>query len=58
MADDVADHKTLTKHQKIKILKSFDNAILKNKQSHNKVLQDMILEFKGLPSGKNIPEIF
>ena len=52
MADDVADHKTLTKHQKIKILKSFDNAILKNKQSHNKVLQDMILEFKGLPSGK------
>ena len=39
MADDVADHKTLTKHQKIKILKSFDNAILKNKQSHNKVLQ-------------------
>ena len=52
MADDVADHKTLTKHQKIKILKSFDNAILKNKQSHNKVIQDMILEFKDLPSGK------
>ena len=52
MADDVADHKTLPKHQKIKILKSFDDAILKNKQSHNKVLQDMILEFKGLPSGK------
>jgi len=52
MADDVADHKTLPKHQKIKILKSFDNAILKNKQIHNKVLQDMILEFKDLPSGK------
>ena len=52
MADDVADHETLPKHQKIKILKSFDDAILKNKQTHNKVLQDMILKFKDLPSGK------
>ena len=52
MADDLADHKTLPKHQKIKILKSFDDAILKNRQTHNKVLQDMILKFKDLPSGK------
>ena len=52
MADDVADHQTLPKHHKIKILKSFDNTLSKNKKTHNKILNDIVLEFKDLPSGK------
>lgn len=52
MADDVADHQTLQKHHKIKILKSFDNTLSRNKKTHNKILNDIILKFKDLPSGK------
>ena len=52
MADDVADHQTLPKYKKIRILKSFDTAILKNKGIHNKILRDMVLQFKDLPTGK------
>lgn len=52
MADDVADHQTLTKHQKIKILKSFDDSISKNKKNHNEILCNMVSEFKNLPAGK------
>ncbi|MBD22834.1 MAG: hypothetical protein CL572_04140 [Alphaproteobacteria bacterium] len=53
MADDIADHKHLSSNQKKKILGSFDEAILKNKKSNNKILNDMILKFKEMPSGKN-----
>ena len=53
MADDIADHKNLSSNQKKKILSSFDEAILKNRKSNNKILNNMILKFKEMPSGKN-----
>ena len=52
MADDIADHQTLSSNQKKKILLFFDNAISKSKKTNNKVLDKMIAKFKELPSGK------
>ncbi len=52
MADDIADHQTLSSNQKKNILLFFDNAISKSKKTNNKVLDKMIARFKELPSGK------
>ena len=52
MADDIADHQNLSSNQKMQILKYFDNTILKKKQTNNKILNDIILKFKEIPSGK------
>ena len=52
MADDIADHQTLSSNQKKKILLFFDYAISKSKKTNNKVLDKMIAKFKELPSGK------
>ena len=56
MADDIADHKHLSQIKK-NIIRFFDEAILKNKKSNNPILNEMILKFKEMPSGKNIQEI-
>ena len=52
MADDIADHQTLSSNQKKNILLFFDNAISKSKKTNNKILDKMIAKFKELPSGK------
>ena len=52
MADDIADHQNLSSNQKMQILKYFDNTILKKKQTNNKILNDIILKFKEIPSGE------
>ena len=52
MADDIADHQTLSSNQKKNILLFFDNAISKSKKTNNKVLDKMIARFKELSSGK------
>ena len=52
MADDIADHQTLSPNQKKRILFFFDKAIAKNEKTNNPILNDIIKRFKELPSGK------
>ncbi len=52
MADDIADNKSLKSKLKIKILLYFNDLINKNKQSDNKVLNNLIQQFKNFPFGK------
>ena len=52
MADDIADHQTLSPNQKKRILFFFDKAIAKNEKTNNPILNEIIKRFKELPSGK------